>query len=65
MSDIQIVDALTHKDYTVACICPVGMELAPVEAMVDEEHPTPPMSRDQNIDMIGRLKSHSVMVGRC
>jgi hypothetical protein len=38
----------THDDYTVACICPMGVELAPVEAMLDEEHPSLPTSRDKN-----------------
>lgn len=27
---------LSHADYTVACICPMGVELAPVEGMLDE-----------------------------
>jgi hypothetical protein len=39
---------LTHYDYTVACIRPTGVELAPVEAMLDEEHPSLPTSLDKN-----------------
>jgi hypothetical protein len=39
---------LTHDDYTIACICPMGVELAPVEAMLDEMHQSLPTSRDQN-----------------
>ena len=28
----------THGDYTVACICPIGREAAPLIAMLDEDH---------------------------
>lgn len=34
----------SHGDYTVACICPMGVELAPVEAMLDEFHEPLPTS---------------------
>jgi len=39
---------LSHRDYTVACICPMGVELAPVKAMLDQSHPSLPTQRDQN-----------------
>jgi len=32
---------LSHNDYTVACICPDGVELAAVEGMLDEIHESP------------------------
>jgi len=28
----------SRADYTVACICPMGVELAPVLAMLDDTH---------------------------
>jgi hypothetical protein len=28
---------LSHRDYTVACICPMGGELAPVKALLDQQ----------------------------
>ena len=46
MDAFRATGALSHKDYTIACICPMGVELAPVGAMLDEEHPPLPTSRD-------------------
>ena len=34
-----LIMPLSHRDYTVACICPMGLELAPVKAMLDQPHP--------------------------
>jgi nucleoside phosphorylase len=53
---------LTRDDYTVACICPMGVELAPVEAMLDEEHPSLPTSRDKNGYTLGRIGAHNVVI---
>jgi nucleoside phosphorylase len=53
---------LTHDDYTVACICPMGVELAPVEAMLDEEHLSLPTSRDKNSYTFGRIGAHNVVI---
>jgi hypothetical protein len=53
---------LTYDDYTVACICPMGVELAPVEAMLDEEHPSLPTSRDKNSYTFGRMGEHNVVI---
>jgi hypothetical protein len=39
---------LSHGDYTAAYICPMGVELAAVEGMLDEIHESLPSSRDQN-----------------
>lgn len=44
-----------HTDYTVACICPMGIELAPVEAMLDEIYETLPTIRDQNAYTLGEI----------
>jgi nucleoside phosphorylase len=53
---------LTHGDYTVACICPMGVELAPVEAMLDEMHQSLPTSRDKNSYTLGRMGAHNVVI---
>jgi nucleoside phosphorylase len=53
---------LTHADYTVACICPMGVELAPVEGMLDEIHQPLPTGRDQNAYTFGKIGGHNVVV---
>ncbi|KAI9858001.1 MAG: hypothetical protein M1813_007971 [Trichoglossum hirsutum] len=53
---------LTHGDYTVACVCPMGVELAPVEAMLDEVHQSLPASRDQDNYTLGRMGSHNIVI---
>jgi nucleoside phosphorylase len=53
---------LTHDDYTVACICLMGVELAPVEAMLDEMHQSLPTSRDKNSYTLGRIGAHNVVI---
>lgn len=53
---------LTHDDYTVACICPMGVELAPLMAMLDERHPSLPTSRDSNSYTLGRMGEHNVVL---
>jgi ankyrin repeat protein/nucleoside phosphorylase len=51
-----------HKDYTVACICPMAVELAPVEAMLEELHPTLNTSRSQNVYTLGSIGGHNIVV---
>jgi nucleoside phosphorylase len=53
---------LSHNDYTVACICPMGVELAAVEGMLDEIHENLPSSRDQNGYTLGRVGTHNIVV---
>jgi nucleoside phosphorylase len=53
---------LTHEDYTVAYICPMGVELAPVKAMLDEIHQVLPTSRDVNSYTLGRMGEHNVVI---
>jgi hypothetical protein len=36
-----------RDDHTVACICPMGIELAAMEGMLDEIHESLPSSRDE------------------
>ncbi len=53
---------LSHDDYTVACVCPMGFELAAVEGMLDEIHESLPSSRDQNGYTLGRIWTHNIVV---
>src|SRR5271156_6894383 len=52
----------SRDDYTVACICPMGVELAAVEAMLDEIHPSLSYSRDRNSYTLGQIGVHNVVV---
>ena len=56
------MDSLTHESYTVACICPMGVELAAVSGMLDETHPDLPSTRDMNSYTLGRIGAHNVVV---
>ena len=53
---------LSHRDYTVACICPMGVELAPVKAMLDQPHPNLPTQRDQNSYTLGEIGEHNIVI---
>jgi nucleoside phosphorylase len=53
---------LTHNDYTVAYICPMGVELAPVVALLDNVHPSLPSSRSKNSYTLGRIGAHNVVI---
>src|ERR1700733_11827554 len=53
---------LSHRDYTVACICPMGVELAPVKAMLDRPHPSLPTQRDQNSYTLGEIGEHNIVI---
>ncbi|KAF3914645.1 hypothetical protein AA313_de0203084 [Arthrobotrys entomopaga] len=53
---------LTHDDYTVACICPMGVELAPVRAMLDDVHQSLPTKRDVNSYTLGRMGVHNIVI---
>ena len=52
----------SHSDYIVACICPMGIELAPVKAMLNETHQSIPTLRDQNSYVLGAIGGHNVVV---
>jgi nucleoside phosphorylase len=54
--------SLSHRDYTVACICPMGVELAPVKAMLDRLHPSLPTQRDQNSYTLGEMEGHNIVI---
>jgi nucleoside phosphorylase len=53
---------LAHDDYTVAYICPIGVELAPVEAMLDKMYQSLPTSRDKNSYTLGRIGAYNVVI---
>jgi nucleoside phosphorylase len=53
---------LSRDEYTVACICPMGVELAAVEGMLDEIDESLPCSRDKNGYTLGRMGVHNVVV---
>jgi nucleoside phosphorylase len=53
---------LSHRDYTVACICPMGVELAPVKAMLDQLHPSLPTERGQNSYTLGEIAGHTIVI---
>ncbi len=53
---------LSHRDYTVACICPMGVELAPVKAMLDQPHPSLPTQRGQNSYTLGEIAGHNIVI---
>lgn len=52
----------SQADYTVACICPKGVELAPVKAMMDHVHSGLPVQRDQNSYVLGDMAGHNVVI---
>src|SRR5271156_4984779 len=54
--------SLSHRDYTVACICPMGVELAPVKALLDQTHPSLPTQRDQNSYTPGVIGGHNIVI---
>ncbi|KIL88433.1 hypothetical protein FAVG1_08513 [Fusarium avenaceum] len=53
----------THKDYTIAWICPLEVEQAVALVMLDGKHEnlTQP-STDQNIYTLGRIAGHNVVI---
>lgn len=54
-----------HGDYTTAWICALPLELAAACALLDERHPPLPLdrhSRDNNTYILGRVRSHNVVI---
>ncbi|GLA56089.1 hypothetical protein AnigIFM63604_004385 [Aspergillus niger] len=55
--------SFTHRDYTVAWICALPLELAAAKAMLDDVHPPLPQPEsDHNVYTLGRVGSHNVVV---
>src|SRR3984885_8941870 len=53
---------LSHNDYTVACLCPMGVELAAVEGILDQIDEGLSSHRDTNGYTLGRMGVHNVVV---
>lgn len=53
---------LSLADYTVACICPMAVEFAVMESLLDEKHPNLPTTRNQNAYTLGRIQGHNVVI---
>lgn len=53
---------LHQGDYAVAIICPMGDELSPVLALLDETHENLDTVRDQNAYKLGKMGHHNVVV---
>ena len=53
---------LNHDDYTVAIICPMGVELTPVRAMLHAEHQSLPSSREHNAYKLEQIGKHNVVL---
>ena len=53
---------LSCDDYTVACVSPMGVELAAMEAMLDDIHESLPSSRDHNGYTLGRIGPHNTVI---
>ncbi|PGG98005.1 hypothetical protein GX51_07047 [Blastomyces parvus] len=52
----------TPDSYTVALICPMGIEMAAVEGMLDDTHPNIAMERDENTYTLGQIGQHNVVI---
>lgn len=53
---------LSHRDYTVACICPIGMEVAPIKAILDQRHPSLLAERGQNSYTLGEITGCNIVI---
>jgi nucleoside phosphorylase len=54
---------ISHDDFTVAWICALPLEMAAAAAMLDERfQELPTDSRDQNTYILGRIKSHNIII---
>jgi len=53
---------LTRGDYTVALICPMAHELAPLGEMLDQNHQPLQTIRDQNSYKLGSMAGHNVVI---
>ncbi|RAH84342.1 pfs domain-containing protein [Aspergillus japonicus CBS 114.51] len=54
--------SLRHEDYKIACICPMGVEQALIEAMLDDFHYNLPMPHNLGNYAMGRMGQHKVVV---
>ncbi|KAL2872494.1 purine and uridine phosphorylase [Aspergillus lucknowensis] len=57
---------LNRADYTIACICPLEIEQAPLVALLDEIHHDNPLptSRSRTTYTLGRMGLHNIVIAR-
>jgi hypothetical protein len=53
---------LSPRDYTVACICPMWVELAPVKALLKQTYPSLPTQRHQNSYTLGVIGGYNIII---
>ncbi len=54
---------LTHRDYTIAWICALPLELAASRAMLDTQHPPQPcIAGNDNTYVLGHIHRHNVVM---
>ena len=53
---------LNGDDSTVACVGPIGVELAQAVAMLNELHERLPTSRDMKSDTLGHIRAHNIVI---
>jgi nucleoside phosphorylase len=55
--------SLRHRDYTVAWVCALPLEMAAAKAMLDEIHPDlPTSSNDENAYLLGEIRAHNIVI---
>ena len=52
----------SHNDYTLSCICPIGIELAAVEGMLDDIHDSLPSSHEHHGYTLVRVVRRKVVL---
>ncbi|KAK2782125.1 hypothetical protein FQN52_001059 [Onygenales sp. PD_12] len=53
---------LSLDDYTVAIICPLGVEFTAVQIMLDHEHDSPVQQKDTGRYILGDIQGHNVVI---
>jgi nucleoside phosphorylase len=56
-----ITSQLRPDDYAIACICPLALEMAPLQALLEEIHPAAVWS-EKNSYTLGRIGKHNVVL---
>src|SRR5467141_146475 len=63
MTAIATMRCLRHRDYAVAWVCALPLEMAAAKSMLDEIHPDlPTSSNDQNTYILGKIRAHNVVI---
>jgi nucleoside phosphorylase len=59
---ISSTTTYTPDSYTVAIVCPMGIEMAPVVALLDKDHPDLSFTRRTNTYTLGQIGEHNVVI---